>query len=124
MIDILHIYDLEPISFPWDTILPHENVVCSLCTMEDLWPELLQSKPFRLIVFYVSGEDQASTAILQQLVTWLETTGAPLPTILVITDTEAGLSEQSARMAGADFFFPTPIDGKELFSVFRQISEM
>ena len=121
MIDVLHIFDNTPAVPAWEWLLPGYSMVYHPCALADFGPEVLLTRQFRLIVFDVSGTETTSVAIFRQLEKWIELSGDVHPPIIVIVDKGSALTERSARMAGADFFFIKPVDMSELVLVFAQI---
>ncbi len=122
MIDVLHIYDNEPVMFTWEGIVSDDRMAYCPCDILDLYPEVLASKQFSLIIFDVAGKDASCVANFKKLKNWIEISGATRPPIIVIVQNGSELTEQSARMEGADFFFIKPINMQELVSVFQQIA--
>lgn len=121
MIDVIHLYDNTPVIPDWEWLLPGYSMVYHPCALVDFGPEVLLTRQFHLIVFDVSGKEESSVAIFQQLDRWIELSGAVHPPIIVIVEKGSALTERSARMAGADFFFIKPVDMSELVLVFAQI---
>ena len=122
MINVLHIYDNKPDILAWEGIFSAYCMAYWPCDILDLCPEVLLTKKFSLIVFDVSGKDSSPAVTFNQLKKWFEISGAPHPPIVVLAQKGSELTEQSARMAGADFFFIQPVDMKKLARVFEQIT--
>lgn len=122
MIDVLHIYDNEPVMLTSAGTLVDDRMAYCPCDILALYPEVIVSRPFNLIIFDVSGKETSCVAIFKKLKKWIEISGASRPPIIVIAQKDSELTEQSARMEGADFFFVKPVDMQELVTVFQQIS--
>lgn len=110
MIDVLHLYDYQPVGLTWQELLSRSSPGYHPCTFAELCPEVLQANRFGLIIFEVCGMDTAAAAILQQLKRWLEISGLVQPPIIVLIEKGSGLSEQAARVAGADFYMVKPLN--------------
>lgn len=121
MIDVLHIYDDEPVMLTGEGALPSDHISSCPCNILALYPEVLISRRFDLIIFDVSQKQTSCRTIFQKLKKWIEISGVTRPPIIVIVQKGSELTEQSARMEGADFFFIKPVDMQELISVFKQI---
>lgn len=122
MIDVLHIYDNKPVMLTWEATLSDDRMVFCPCDILALYPEVLVSRQFRLIIFDVSGKETSCVAIFKKLLKWIEISGATRPPIIVLAEKGSELTEQSARMEGADFFFIKPVDMQKLVLVFKQIA--
>ena len=124
MLNVLHIYDNEPVILGCSgTLLDDDDMVYSVYDILALSPEIFASRPFNLLIFDVFGKDKSYLSLFKKIRTWIEISGAPRPPIIVIADKDSELSEESARMEGADFFFIKPVGMEELVSVFTQISK-
>ena len=121
MIDVIHIYDNTSVIPEWEWLLPGYSMVYHPCALADFGPEVLLTRQYHLIVYDVSGKEKSSVTIFQQLEKWIELSGAAHSPIIVIVEKGSALTERSARMAGADFFFIKPVDMSELILVFAQI---
>lgn len=121
MFDILHVYDNEPIMLQWQELLPGSATMYYPCRIKDFCVDVFLTKQFGLIVFDVSAKDRSAATIFRELEKWLQLSGTSHPPIVVIVERGSELTEQSARMAGADFFLIRPVDLGKLEMVFAQI---
>lgn len=122
MIDILHVYNNEPVMLTWEEISPDDGMSFFPCDILALYPEVFVSRIFDLIIFDVSCKDNSCEVIFKKFKEWFEISGATCPPIIVVVEKDSNLTEQSARIEGADFFFIKPIDMQGLVSVIHQIA--
>lgn len=122
MLNVLHVYDNESVMLAFQGIVPDDDMVYHPYDIFAFSPEILECGLCNLIIFDVFREEKSYLILFSKIRKWIEVSGATRPPIIVITEDGSDLTEQSARMEGADFFFIKPFNMEELVVVLKQIS--
>ncbi len=120
MANVLLIYDDRKAKLSVEQVLSSLDISPVHLVLEEFAAEFLLAEMFDLIIFELFGENRSCIAILQQLEKLATTSGIDHPPVIVVTEQDFGIIEQSLRTAKVNFFLVKPLAETELIAAIRQ----